>query len=308
MGDFKINLSKREYLELKKQALLDRMHYIKEIDEKKEKKEETRDCIVNACADEYGYDGETRLAYCTNFLIPDDLEFDEFYKSTKSKIDCKDYFCVNTIMIHNKVFFINEFGIYRNLEEVEAALSNLYEEESTGQLETLELQEEVAEEKIEPVIEETEEDFFDTLEKKSDVRESVEETSEMFSPLSRTGDTDVERQTEEALEKINYLFQKNDTKEQRIKELEKTNAEKDEQIAALGKESEEKSARITKLEIELDRLKAVVAFSDETINGLNSEKLELQEENSTLKQQVGRIMSAIDEKYGEYEETHKKRV
>lgn len=293
--------SSAEYLEIKNQALLDRETCEKEI----EKDPNNIDVMLDAFSS--SYEGEARLIYRASFLIPSDEEFVKFYiEHGKSANVCVEHYKGSELSdILTKVMIIEKYGVFDE------------EEYDVDEPEKLDLDEEtvtppsdmpdvgIDDKKGIEHVDETR-PYFSPVEH-LDIEEREKEVRAMFSPLARLKETDVEKQTEEALEKINCLFEKQDTKKQRITELEQETEEKSEKIKELEKEAIIKDGKISSLEGEIDRLRKLLMASEEKIDELNVENIGLHEENKALRQQSERIITAINEKYGQYEDSHDKR-
>lgn len=286
-------ITKKEYLEIKKQALIDRAACETELDN-----EDKIECILDAYSEDYK--GEPEKIYHFSFLIPNDAEFQQLHKSgVKGSIELKKHYpCINEQDIVGKIYYINKFGIYNSMDEIEEELKKCNMES----MEMLKLPVE------DPYLDEEE---FSMLDIETD-------THAMFSPLvpNSSGERAVEKQTEDAISKINLLFRGNGSKDEKIKaqsekieDLEEEVRFQKESKGILEKENNGLKDKVVVLEEKNDELSAENAALKEKLDELTVRLVGLEEENKALleyKAHYDRIIRAINEKAEEAED--KKRL
>lgn len=283
-------ITKKEYLEIKKQALIDRAACETELDN-----EDKIEIILDAYSEEYK--GEAEKIYRFSFLIPNDAEFQQLHKSgVKGSIELKKHYpCINEQDILGKIIYVNKFGIYNSIDEIE--------EELKDSMEMLELPVE------DPYSDEEE---FSMLDKQN-------HTNAMFSPLvpNSSGERAVEKQTEDAISKINLLFQGNGSKDEKIKaqsekieDLEEEVKFQKESKGILEKENSDLKDKVIVLEEKNDELSAENSTLKDKLDELTVRLVGLEEENKALleyKAHYDRIIRAINERAEEAEKTQDKK-
>ena len=250
-------ISKIDYLKIKKQALIDRKECENELGNP-----EKVDVILDAYSE--SYEGEAKLIYRANFLMPDDIEFKEYYlnhgKSTNSCLE--QYVGTEFRDVVMKVTCIEKYGIYNGIDEIQSVL-----EKETSEMvqmpESLDM-----------------EDATKSNNERS-VGALAPQSGVIFPTLLTIDETNVEKQTEEAISKINLLFKNNGDKEETIRKQEQT---------------------IHKLEEDNTKLKEENADLTDKIESLSTKVVGLEEENSALKKQYDMLISVINEKFGALEE------